>query len=81
MAVYKPIQSLMFDWMHCVLVNGTWNHEVGLLLDRLKKECNIKHEQVNDFFGFYMASTTWRPKWYREDCAPKAIGNKENYTV
>ena len=31
----KPASSLMWDWMHCYMAGGIWNHEVALLLTKL----------------------------------------------
>ena len=32
---FGPLASLQFDWMHCYLVGGSMNHEIGYLMESL----------------------------------------------
>lgn len=46
------VSTLQFDWMHCFVVNGVWNAEVGALLVGLKTagfNQNILHNFLQQF--------------------------------
>ena len=51
--VYKPISSLMFDWMHVYLVNGIWNLEVGALMCKLHTHLHISHTDIHNFVSTF----------------------------
>eukprot|EP00435_Cladocopium_sp_Y103_P016111 s1205_g4.t1 len=50
------VDRTSFDWMHCYLVSGIWNSEVGLLLDSIQDE--ISNTQIHEF----LSALTWPTK-------------------
>ena len=50
----SPPKVLMFDWMHCFLVGGVHNLELGLLLGVLHG-CGVDHKQIHE----WMQSVRW----------------------
>lgn len=50
------VDRTSFDWMHCYLVSGIWNSEVGLLLDSIQDE--ISNSMIHEF----LSSLTWPTK-------------------
>lgn len=49
-ASLTPISSTVYDWMHCYVVAGVFNVEVGHLLDRLHSH-GVSHVAIHTFFG------------------------------
>jgi hypothetical protein len=45
----KPIATTMWDWMHCMLVSGIFNKEVGLLMSKLAKAKFTTHRQIHEY--------------------------------
>ena len=45
----QPISMTMYDWMHCFMVGGSWNIEVGRLLAVLAANGH-SHKAVHSFF-------------------------------
>ena len=50
------VDRTSFDWMHCYLVSGIWNSEIGLLLDSIQGE--ISNTMIHEF----LSSLTWPTK-------------------
>jgi hypothetical protein len=51
---FLPMTIVMWDWMHIYLVNGIFNHEIGILMKALRAQ-KAGWERLND----YMALWTW----------------------
>ena len=45
------VDIISFDWMHCFLVSGLWNSEMGLLLQALKEHANIRPSDCHEFLS------------------------------
>ena len=54
-----PISQTMFDWMHCLVVNGTMNLELGLLMTRLGKHRLDGVKIDYSHLHAYMQGWTW----------------------
>ena len=50
------VDCTSFDWMHCYLVSGIWNSEVGLLMD------SIQGEISSNMIHAFLSSLTWPTK-------------------
>lgn len=48
-SIVRPVSSTMYDWMHCYVVGGAFNLEVGLLLGMLAS-ISVGHLAVHSFF-------------------------------
>lgn len=52
-AVYRPISTLMFDWMHIYVVSGVWNVEIGALMHKLHQHLHVSSKDMHDFVSSF----------------------------
>ena len=61
----RPISMIQFDWMHILVVNGVWNHELGALMSKLK-QVGVPQPELHEYLqGF---------KWPKQQGSHAASG-------
>ena len=50
---FRPAHMLMWDWMHCYIVGGIFNKELGLLMTAAR-EFDVTYEHVHAYMGLWV---------------------------